>query len=335
MEATHSTLSRTLRLALAGCFLALAWMILSLVSASGSAHAAEDERDRPGLLGAVVGVVDTAADTVTGTVDVVGGTVGGVAESAVEVAPSPIAEPVTAVVETAGDVAQPIVKPVAEIVTGGVVESITTPVVDLVTEVPVVGTVVTGIGADDAVVDLSTTADRTLGSVVSTVSDTGESVGLPPVAPASPDVDPVTPAPTTPPIAEVATNGPGVTVDVPSSGTESLPAETSSPGGVASASSAMPSETFAFTASPDAVSSADQTAASVVSGGDSSPTTSFFAGGLCLPAAASGPGGAGPGAVALAALGPLVAHRAWVRRGRLENHATPPAPPHATDVSPD
>ncbi|MEV8274438.1 hypothetical protein [Microbacterium sp. NPDC077184] len=333
MEATHSTLSRTLRLVLAGCFLALAWMVISLVWSSGSAHAAEDERDRPGLLGAVVGVVDSAADAVTGTIDVVGGTVGGVAESAVEVAPAPVAEPVSAVVETVGEVAQPIVQPVAEVATGGVVESITTPVVDLVTEVPVVGTVVTEIGADDAVTDLSTTADRTLGSVVGTVSDVGESVGLPPVAPAAPDIDPVTPAPTTPPVAEDVTNGAG-TVDVPSSGAESLPVEASPLMSGAPVSSSMPSVTFAF-ASSGAISAAVQTAAPVVPGGDSSPTTSFFAGGLCLPAAASGPGGTGPGALALAALGPLVAHRAWVRRGRLENHATPPAPPHATDVSPD
>lgn len=335
MEATHSTLSRTLRLALAGCFLALAWMVISLAGSSGSAHAAEDDRDRPGLLGAVVGVVDTAADAVTGTVDVVGGTVGGVAESAVEVAPAPVAEPVTVVAETVGELAQPIVQPVAEVVTGGVVESITTPVVDLVTEVPVVGTVVTGIGADDAVTDLSSTADRTLGSVVRTVSDAGESAGLPPVTPAAPDIGPVTPAPTPPPITESITNGTGITVDVPSPGAESLPVEASSPVGVASASSSMPSVTFAFPAYSDAISPAAQTAASVVSSGDSFPTTTFFAGGLCLPAAASGPGGTGSGALALAALGPFVAHRAWVRRGRLENHATPPAPLFATDVSPD
>ncbi|GAA0488598.1 hypothetical protein [Microbacterium aurantiacum] len=334
MEATHSTRSRTLRLALAGCFLALAWLTLSLVATSVPAHADDGERDRPGLLGAVVDVVDTAADSVTGTVDVVGGTVGGVAESAVEVAPAPVAEPVSAVVETVGEVAQPVTQPVAEVVTGGAVESITAPVVDLVTEVPVVGTVVTGIGADDAVADLSSTADRSLGAVVETVSDTGESVGLPPVAPAAPDIDPVTPAPTTPPIAEDITNGTG-TVDVPSSGAESLPVVASLPVGVVSASSSMPSVTSAFAASPDAISPAVPTAASVVSGADSSPTTSFFAGGLCLPAAASGPGGTGPGVLALAALGPLVAHRAWVRRGRLENHATPPAPLFATDVSPD
>lgn len=334
MEATHSTLSRTLRLALAGCFLALAWMVISMVWSSGSAHATEDERDRPGLLGAVVGVVDSAADTVTGTVDVVGGTVGGVAESAVEVAPAPIAEPVSAVVETVGEVAQPVVQPVAEVVTGGVVESITAPVVDLVTEVPVVGAVVTGIGADDAVADLSATADRTLGSVVDTVSDTGESAGLPPVAPAAPDLDPVTPAPTTPPVADHPTSGPDVTVDVPSSGAESPPVETSRAMSVAPISLSLPSVAFAF-ASSDAISPTVPPSASVVSGEDSSSTTSFFAGGLCLPAAASGPGGTGPGALALAALGPLVAHRAWVRRGRLENHATPPAPLFATDVSPD
>lgn len=302
MEATHSTLSRTLRLALAGCFLALAWLTLSLVATSVSAHADDGERDRPGLLGAVVDVVDTAADS--------------------------------AVVETVGEVAQPVIQPVAEVVTGGAVESITAPVVDLVTEVPVVGTVVTGIGADDAVADLSSTADRSLGAVVETVSDTGESVGLPPVAPAAPDIDPVTPAPTTPPIAEDITNGTG-TVDVPSSGAESLPIVASLPVGVVSASSSMPSVTSAFTAYSDAISPAVQTAAvSVVADGDSL-TTSFFAGGLCLPAAASGPGGTGPGVLALAALGPLVAHRAWVRRGRLENHATPPAPLFATDVSPD
>ncbi|GAA3013922.1 hypothetical protein [Microbacterium aurantiacum] len=334
MEATHSTLSRTLRLALAGCFLALAWLTLSLVATSVSAHADDGERDRPGLLGAVVDVVDTAADSVTGTVDVVGGTVGGVAESAVEVAPAPVAEPVSAVVETVGEVAQPVIQPVAEVVTGGAVESITAPVVDLVTEVPVVGTVVTGIGADDAVADLSSTADRSLGAVVETVSDTGESVGLPPVAPAAPDIDPVTPAPTTPPIAEDITNGTG-TVDVPSSGAESLPVVASLPVGGVSASSSMPSVTAAFTAYSDAISPAVQTAAVSVVAGGVPPTTSFFAGGLCLPAAASGPGGTGPGVLALAALGPLVAHRAWVRRGRLENHATPPAPLFATDVSPD
>jgi hypothetical protein len=48
-----------------------------------------------------------------------------------------------------------------------------------------------------------------------------------------------------------------------------------------------------------------------------------------------GPGGAGPGAWVLVALGFVVAHRAWVRRSGLENDVAPAAPVLSTDVSPD
>ena len=48
-----------------------------------------------------------------------------------------------------------------------------------------------------------------------------------------------------------------------------------------------------------------------------------------------GPGGAGPGAWVLVALGLVVAHRAWVRRAGFENDVAPPAPAMSTDVSPD
>jgi hypothetical protein len=59
--------------------------------------------------------------------------------------------------------------------------------------------------------------------------------------------------------------------------------------------------------------------------------------GACAPVGGSsaGPGGAGPGALALASVSPLVAHRAWVRRrGRTDDEA-PAAPTFDTDVSPD
>ena len=52
--------------------------------------------------------------------------------------------------------------------------------VDLVTEVPVVGGIVTGIGLDDAVTDLGGTVDETLDGIVGAVDETGATVGSPP-----------------------------------------------------------------------------------------------------------------------------------------------------------
>ena len=49
----------------------------------------------------------------------------------------------------------------------------------------------------------------------------------------------------------------------------------------------------------------------------------------------TGPGGAGPGAWVLVALGLVVAYRAWVRRTGTGRRAPPAAPLYATDVSPD
>ena len=92
----------------------------------------------------------------------------------------------------------------------------------------------------------------------------------------------------------------------------------------------------AWSAASVADSSADSGSISSATAPAGSSGVPGSAGGLCPPATSSaGSGGAGPGAWAMAALLPLVAHRAWVRRAGAEDDLVPSAPAGSTDVSPD
>ena len=326
VENATSQLPRIVRLALIGAFTAFAWIVLSLafgLSAS-NAHAAESDDDGvlEGALGTVTSLVDKTATAVTGTVS--GATTGvtEVVNTVVAVAPAPVQQPVSGVVESVGTVVTAVTQPVSDIASSGVVSGVTAPVVDLVTEVPVVGDVVSGIGLDDAVTDLSETVDETLGGVVAAVDETGGAIGTPPAGgpllPGLPDFGDGTGIPGYPGIDAGVTAAAAEPADAPTTATlrDTALRTTSVAASVA--------ESLAEHGSGVSV---------ALAGSAGAPGS---AGGLGLPASAStGPGGAGPGAWALLALGPLAAHRAWVRRTGHEDEHAPPAPVGSTDVSPD
>jgi hypothetical protein len=320
VEIAASQLPRIVRLALIGAATAFAWIVVSLVLGFGLGHAHADDLDDGGVggaLGAVATTVDSAATTVTDTV----APVTQVVETVVAVAPAPVQQPVSQSVETARSVVTGVTQPVSEAVSGGVVTGVTEPVVDLVAATPIIGDVATGIGLDDAVADIGGTVDDTLGDVVGAVDEAGAHLGRPSTG--GPDAGPLLPGipGLLPPSGDAAI---GSATVLPSAGADASTALFSTAGGVRDMwLAASRSVTAAISA---AVASS---AALVVSG------LVTAAGGLCLPMSSAGPGGAGPGVWALAALLPLAAHRAWVRRAGPEDEHAPPAPAGSTDVSPD
>jgi len=328
--APSQLLPRLVRLALIGVATAFAWIVVSLVLGMGSGHAhAADDGTAPrdglpgsGLLGSVTSLVDGAASTVTHTVSTVTSEVADAVNAVVAVAPAPVSDPVREVVQTVGHTVATITAPVTDVVSGGVVSTITAPVVEAVTRVPVVGGIVSGIGLDGAVANLGTIVDDTVAGVVGAVTDTAATVGLPPVEAPAPggahELIPTLPGPSGP--ADAA----ATTID------EATDAEGSAVRIVEATASVL----FLRSAvTPTSAAHHTPTALIAISG---APGPSPLPGGLCPPAvSSSGPGGAGSGAWALLALGPLVAHRAWVRRAGPEDEHAPPAPVGSTDVSPD
>jgi hypothetical protein len=315
VETATPQLRRLVRLALIGLGTAFAWVVIATLLGvnAGQAHA-DDSRD-DGLLGAVTTLVDRTASGVSGAVSAVATGTTGAVESAVSVAPAAVQQPVREVAKTVGAIVTTVTEPASEVVSGGVVGGITTPVVDVVAGLPVVGAVVPALGLDDAVADLSGTVDGTLGAIVRVVDETGSTVGRPPATdePADPSV-------------------PGQVDDVCLGSGDMVPAATAAADGQAQ------SARGSFSRSSAAASFSTGVVAAL---GDTSvfttmPMSGAPAGGLCPPAASStGPGGAGPGAWAFAALLPLAAHRAWVRHAGPEDDNLPAAPVGSTDVSPD
>ena len=315
MEIATSQLPRIVRLALIGVGTAFAWIVVSLVLGLGLGQAHADEADDSGALGGALGaatsLVDTTASTVTGTVSTVTTGAGGAVNTVVAATPAPAQQPVNQVVQTVGTVATTVTRPVTEVASGGVVSHIATPVVDLVTEVPVVGGIVSGTGVDDAVTDLGGTVD-----------ETGATIGQPPAT------GPGIPAlPVIPRLTDLL----GSSADASAPTAMALAARTDAAATLFSTTArafgqwAAASVSEAATRAVVVVSSA-----ALVAGG-----LLGSAGALCLSISSAGSGGAGPGAWALAALLPLAAHRAWVRRRGPEDEHAPPAPAGSTDVSPD
>lgn len=278
MEIATSQLPRIVRLALIGVGTAFAWIVVSLLLGLGPGQAHADDTDDAGVLGGALGgvtsLVDSTATTVTSTVSTVTTGVAGAVNTVVATAPAPVEQPASQVVQTIGTVVTAATQPVSDVVSGDVVRGIAQPVVDLATDVPIVGGIVTGIGLDDAVADLGGTVDETLTGVVGAVAQTGA--------------------------------------------TFSKTVSSLGQWAAASVSRAVAAVTVVVSSAAPAVSGPLGTA-----------------GGLRLPSASAGPGGAGPAAWALAALLPLAAHRAWVRRAGSEDEHAPPAPAGSTDVSPD
>ena len=325
-SATSKSLSKHWRLALVGLSTAFAWVILALLLGLGSGDARAADGDDTGLLGAVTSAVDRTASTVTDTVSTVTGGVTETVDTVVNVAPAPAQSPVREVVQSVGTVVTTVTEPVTEIVAGGVVGGVTQPVVDIVTAVPVLGDVVSGVGLDTAVTDLGQTVDDTLGGVVGAVEEAGSAVGQPTPAPQpTPSVIPAAPEATAPiDVADVST---AITPE---------PSATAS-GTVALANAAAAASTLSalvVVETPQLASPSETISSSTDPSGVRGPYS--LGGGLC-PFANSSPGssGAGPGAGALLASGPLDAYRAWVRLAGHEDELAPPAPVLSTDVSPD
>lgn len=323
-----TSLPRIVRLALIGVATAFAWIVVSLVLGLGLGQAHADETEDGGLLGgalgAVTSLVDTTATTVTTTVSTVATDVTDTVNTAVAAAPTPVQQPVSQVVQTIGTVVTTVTQPVSDVVSGGVVSGITAPVVDLVTAVPIVGGVVTGIGLDDAVNDLGGTVDETLTGVIGAVDETGATVGLPPAGGAG-EVPLLPGIPAIPGL-------PGLSGTLSADDAiAALASQTEAAAALFSTTARSIGQWAAASVSHvgGAVTVVVSSAALALSG----PLNSAC--GLCLPTSSAGPGGAGLGAWALAALLPLAAHRAWVRRAGPEDEHAPPAPAGSTDVSPD
>ena len=338
MEIAASQLPRAVRLALIGVGTAFAWIVLSLVLGLGTpqAHAAESDDDGllGGLLGGVTSVVDetasTVTTTVTSTVSAVTNTATSTVNAVVAVVPAPVQQPVSQVVQTVGNVVGAVTQPVTDVVSGGVVSGITQPVVDLVTDVPIVGGIVSGIGLDDTVSDIGNTVDDTLGGVVGgvvdSVDDTVTGIAQPPAGGDGPLIPGL----------------PGLPgIDLPG-GSDAI-----SGAGVDGIAALQPTDAsatrFSTTAGLRGAWGAASVPVSAVSNAVVVPSAPLGSdvpsgasgGGLCLPAASAGPGGAGPGTWAYDALNPLDADRAWVLRAGPEDEHAPPAPAGSTDVSPD
>ncbi len=318
-------LSKLSKMLLAGIGVAFAWVLLSIALGLSASHAHAD--DDPGLLGAVAATVDDTTSAVTTVVEdstaAVADTVTPVVETVAAVAP---ALPVAPVVEAVEVTVAPVVETVAEVADSGVVAPIVDSTVAVVDTVPVVGSVVSALGADDALSSVGNSVDGVLdgtaGAVVGTVTEVVDSATgvvttdiVPPVFGRAPVLS--------------GTADVGGAVDVRTAAGGLDPFETLARAAYLTGAAAWLSLT---SDAPASLSSPDGAA---VSGGSFSGMIALLRSVMQADYVLTGSAGAGPGAWVLVALGFVVAYRAWMRRTGLENDAAPPAPAYSTDVSPD
>jgi len=325
MDTTHSQrLSRISTLLLAAVGVAFAWVVLTLLLgwSSTTAHADDDSS----LLGAVGSTLESSTTAVT---DTAGDLLGGVADTATEVV-APIAAPVAAVVEPVApvvevvqEVAAPVVTAVADTAGSGIVSAVTDTAVDLVAAVPVVGDVATSLGADDALTSVGTAADGVLQATTGAVATTVAS---------PPSLIPSSPTPVVPIVDDVEGAVSGILPTTPTDAAPGAASMLSLAAALAGTTTGMSSVVFAPVPAATATSAVNGVSLlGAVTGG----LLSLLGAVLQADSVLSGPGGAGPGAWVLVALGFVVAYRAWVRRTGIENDTAPLAPAFATDVSPD
>lgn len=314
VTADSQSVSRIVRLALIGLGAAFAWVVISLMLGLGSAQAGAQEGDESGT-GAVASLLDRTVAGVTETVGTVAPTATDVVGAVVDVVPDQVQAPVQDVVSTVGEVVAASAEPVQTEVDAGVVSTVVAPVVDLVQQTPIVGELSGGLGLDDAVTDLGATVDRALSGAVSTLTDAGADLAVPP------GID----RPVVPLAPGDATAGAAVALVAASTASKSAPqigpAQAETRGGAA--------------ACPPLVAHTAAVSASAASSSALDARTNRSSPGLSPSAISSGSGGAGPGAWALIAIAPLAAHRAWVRRAGPDDDDLPAAPSASTDVSPD
>jgi hypothetical protein len=188
---------------------ALAWAALTVVVGGGSAQA--DEHSGTPLLDGVTSLVSETVSTVGDTVaavtapvvtQVVQPVVTQVSQPVQQAAPAvvqsvtetvaavPVAGPATAPVVTAvGDTAQAVVEPVGELLQAAPVAQVVQPLTDAVTRVPVVGDLLTDLGAVQLIDSVVGIADDTTGLVVGVVLDDTVTPVIEALAPATPATD--------------------------------------------------------------------------------------------------------------------------------------------------
>jgi hypothetical protein len=326
VDATHShRLSRLSKLLLAGIGVAFTWVLLSFALGFSAAQAHAD--DGGGLLGAVSSTVDDTTSTVTGVVEETTSATAQTVTPTVETV-TPVVDPivpVAPVVEAVEATVAPVVDTVADAAASGVVAPIVDSAVAVVGAVPVVGDVVSSLGADDAVSSVGSSVDGVLqgttGAAAGAVTDvvdstTGGTVTAPVVGPVT-IVDELLIDPA------LTTRADAVTAPAAN------PFETVLRAAYMTGAAAWASLT---SDSPAAAASADSAA---LTGGALGVTLALLRSVLQADSVLTGSAGAGPGAWVLVALGFVVAYRAWMRRTGLENDTAPPAPAYSTDVSPD
>ncbi|CAH0141033.1 hypothetical protein [Microbacterium sp. Bi121] len=211
----NSTATRRLSTSIGwGAFIVLAWAALTLLVSSGTAHADEDA-DGPldgvtSLIGSTVGAGSgLVSDVVKEAVPTVVEKVAPVVTKTVPAVAAPATNTVAATVQAipvVRDVVPPIVTPVAQATTETVAEvttpltdalqdspvaQLTDPVLEVVSDVPIVGHLVDDLALPDAVTDIAGSVDATTAALGSTVED-----AVPPVLDAVEAVVP--PAPSTP-----------------------------------------------------------------------------------------------------------------------------------------
>ena len=308
---------------LAGIGVAFAWVLLSFTFglSATQAHAADDDALLDSVASSVAGTTSTVTDVIDDGTSAAVTIVAPVTESV-----APADETVASVIEPAVDAApvvnvvQSTVATVADLPADGVLTPIADIALSVVARVPVVGDAVSALGADDAVAAVGTSVDGLLagtttvvGGTVTELIDTAGGVVAEPAVLPLPGLN--------------GTPGVSTAVAVPTAAVGPLELLTRA----AYLTGAAAWNAIASDASAALSPSDGAFASGMATGGILGLLRSVMQADSVL----IGPGGSGPGAWVLVALGFVVAYRAWVRRTGLENDVAPPAPLLATDVSPD
>ncbi|WP_313357480.1 hypothetical protein [Microbacterium sp.] len=183
-----------------GALFVLAWALLSAVFAGGEARA-DDEAPTPlsgltSLVGDTLGGgVAPVAKAATTTVEHVAAPVVPVVEQVVAKTTTTVASvpvvgaPTAHVIAQTGETVSNVTQTVEDVAASTPVSSIVTPVTDAVSGVPVLGTVLDGLGATDLVDELATGVDEVLDIVPPVIDSTVTPVvdGLQPSIPGSDD----------------------------------------------------------------------------------------------------------------------------------------------------
>ncbi|PKI91450.1 hypothetical protein CW368_05815 [Actinomycetales bacterium SN12] len=327
-----------------GALFVLAWALLSAVLGAGEARA-DDEPPAPlsgitSLVGDTLGgVVTPVAKTVTSTVEQVASPVVSTVEKAVTKTTTTVASvpvvgaPAAQVVEKVGDTVSSATQTVEDVVASAPVSAIVTPVTDAVSSVPVVGSIVDGLGATDLVNEVATGVDKVLDVVPPVIESTVDPVvdGLKPGIPSTGGADlPELDLPLADAANPAVDSAAGLAVEpeaVPTVPATAAPA--AAPTAQSSASVPLVLERGAVVTLPRD-SSAQQTAPS----GDphGAPASSP---GVVTPTSAAGGSGGAPGTSSDRPSSDRLDLDVSSRTGIPADAALPASPAGSTDVSPD